>query len=324
MHVGEVCSIEVTPHTARSLGTTAAVSQVQQMLVSTCAQQSAGRLGCISCHDPHGAPAESEKHAMFRDKCLACHGVSECQEEMERRLEPAVHDSCIICHMPPLAASDIPHTTQTDHSIPRRPDHGERTSRGAVPGEPEVFDMAGAPLTELERSRVRGLLLAKVAGKSRIAAVAQRAAQDLEPVLLASPDDSRAAEGLASAWSLSKRDYSAIALWKRLLTISPVREETLLGLALTQHRRGSIEDALMSLDRLLEVNPWRASFWLRRSQLLQQLGRQDEALAASRRALQLDPSLIDAYRQLSEICGRRGLTDEAAGFRETIRRLKGR
>ena len=322
MHVGDVWSILVARPAAASPGTLTAVSQAQQMASSQCAQASAGRLGCISCHDPHEVPAESERDAFFREKCLACHSAEDCREKMERRQVVSAADSCIVCHMPRLA-SEIPHTTQTDHSIPRRSGRAPQTGRPAVPGSAEIFDIAAAPLSELEQSRAHGLRFARMAMKSRITDVAQTAVKDLEPVVLSSPDDNRAAEGLALAWSLTRHEESAIALWKRLLAARPVREETLLSLALAQQRRGEIDEALAYWDRLLEANPWRAESWLKRSQLLRQRGRESEALDACRKAIEVDPSLIEAYLQLSELCSRHGLDDEAARCRNIVQRLKG-
>lgn len=319
MHVGEVWSIVLAPQTVPSPGMTTPVSQAQQMAASKCAQESAGRLGCISCHDPHGTPAESDRDADFREKCLACHQPGDCREQSERRR--AADDSCITCHMPRLATSGIPHTTQTDHRIPRHPEQSPPASRKGAPKETEIFDTVGAPLTQLERSRVHGLRLARLARKSGIVDVAQSAVRDLEPVVSASPDDTGAAEALAFAWSLTKRDESAIAVWKRLLSIRPLREETLLGLVHAEQRRGETGRALASLDRLLAANPWRAESWLKRSQLLQQLGREPEAIDACRKAVEIDPSRLEAYRRLSELCSRHGLRDEAARCQKTFKLL---
>ena len=47
-------------------------------------------------------------------------GAENCwAEPARRRISP--DDSCIQCHMPPYAASDVIHTASTDHRIPRKP-----------------------------------------------------------------------------------------------------------------------------------------------------------------------------------------------------------
>jgi PAS domain S-box-containing protein len=47
------------------------VGQVEQMKASRRYRASQGRLGCVSCHDPHEVPGPEEKTAYFRERCLA-------------------------------------------------------------------------------------------------------------------------------------------------------------------------------------------------------------------------------------------------------------
>ena len=49
------------------------VGHVEQLHASRCFRESRGRLGCISCHDPHRLPDPEERVAYFRDRCLDCH-----------------------------------------------------------------------------------------------------------------------------------------------------------------------------------------------------------------------------------------------------------
>ena len=55
-----------------------AVGQVKQMKLSHCFRASEGRLGCISCHDPHQLHSPTEKVAYFRQQCLGCHDRKDC------------------------------------------------------------------------------------------------------------------------------------------------------------------------------------------------------------------------------------------------------
>jgi len=98
-----------------------AVNQVEQMRASQCYKASEGQLGCISCHDPHTVPNAEQRVEHYRLRCLSCHETNGCSLELAQR-EPAPADnSCVYCHMPSTATMDIPHTSMTDHRIPRTP-----------------------------------------------------------------------------------------------------------------------------------------------------------------------------------------------------------
>ncbi len=95
------------------------VGQVEQMHASRCSEASAGALGCISCHDPHGRPAPDRRVAHFRASCLACHDSHGCSLPEPDRRARQPDDSCIACHMPRRDAVEVAHTAMTDHRIPR-------------------------------------------------------------------------------------------------------------------------------------------------------------------------------------------------------------
>ena len=80
------------------------VGQVEQMKASRCFRASEGRLGCISCHDPHELPEPDEKIAYFRERCLACHQDHGCKLPEPVRLARNREDSCAC--MPHASVSD--------------------------------------------------------------------------------------------------------------------------------------------------------------------------------------------------------------------------
>ena len=96
-----------------------AVGQVEQMKLSRCYQATQGLLGCTSCHDPHRAPAQRERVAYYRQKCLVCHEQRGCGLPHAERSKQSPDDSCILCHMPVLKDRDIAHVATTNHRIPR-------------------------------------------------------------------------------------------------------------------------------------------------------------------------------------------------------------
>ena len=94
------------------------VGQVEQMHESRCFRDSRGRLGCISCHDPHRLPAPEEKVAYYRRRCLECHADRGCRLPPAIRLARSREDDCIGCHMPRVERLRDPPCRHDESSCP--------------------------------------------------------------------------------------------------------------------------------------------------------------------------------------------------------------
>src|SRR5262249_41253536 len=97
-------------------GDNKAVNHVEQMYASQCfegSRNSEKPLGCISCHDPHVKVEADKRVAHYRAKCLQCHMSKGCTVPEVGRRKTSKEDSCIDCHMPRFATSDIPHVAST-------------------------------------------------------------------------------------------------------------------------------------------------------------------------------------------------------------------
>jgi hypothetical protein len=88
------------------------------MSLSRCYTATQGRLGCVTCHDPH-VQSTDEPATYFRQKCLSCHQESSCSLPIETRKMESRSDNCVECHMPKLPVSGIAHTVLTNHRIVR-------------------------------------------------------------------------------------------------------------------------------------------------------------------------------------------------------------
>lgn len=325
MHVGEVWSI-VAPGTGiGGENSTEAVSQVQQMRSSRCYRGSEGRLGCISCHDPHSIPADAERPDYYRQRCLECHSRNGCSLPQAEQLQSSA-GSCIHCHMPRLGSSDVPHVTQTDHRIVRRAGGSDRkvaVARRESAGRPRIFDVEWAPLPDSEASRAEGIVLARRAEQEHSAALADLAAARLQSRFRAVPDDLPVADAYAVANSLLQRKEAALEAWRRTVAIDPQNETALFSLAVASANRGDHGTALGYLDRLIQVNPWHAHYHRRRSLAQEALGNLPGAIESGRQALQLNPSQLKAYRWLAELCARAGRQREAQQYLRQLERLEG-
>lgn len=87
------------------------------MRLSNCYRRSAGRLSCLSCHDPHVQPTEQQAPAYFRQKCMSCHTESSCTVALGVRQQKSPPDNCIGCHMPKRNVNVISHSVLTNHRI---------------------------------------------------------------------------------------------------------------------------------------------------------------------------------------------------------------
>lgn len=110
----------ITELTPDPLAKFKSVSHVQQMETSTCYVKSEGKLGCVTCHNPHDWPEPANVVESFRKKCLECHTAKEpCALPTDKRLQKSRNNNCIACHMPKQHTADIAHTVLTDHAIKR-------------------------------------------------------------------------------------------------------------------------------------------------------------------------------------------------------------
>ena len=317
----EVYVILVRGTRATPDGQTQAVSQVEQMRSSACFRKSDGRFGCTSCHDPHAQPPRGNLDAFYREKCLNCHSDQGCSlPEPERRNRQA-NDSCIACHMPHLNASDVPHTSQTDHRITRSP----RTlspENNPVDEIPELFDGADQRLPRMVVDRALGIWLAEQAESRADLKLAARAFRQLTVVSRQMPQDADVLNALGIASAVEGRVEDSLTYWKQALAIDPHRELTLRSTAIQLQKLGRHDAARSYIEDYLKAQPWSALMWGRYSVLLGQLGEIEPAIKAARKAIELDPSNPRTHQWLAEIYDRKGDQERRRHHQELSDRLR--
>ena len=277
-------------------------SQAEQMHDSRCYQASSGRLGCISCHDPHVMPSPEEKSAYFRDRCLGCHADRGCRLEASVRVQRKGSDDCIACHMPRSGSSNNAHVATTNHRIPRNDtDRPEPTPPSGSPDRlaPSLVNFHRDQMTPQERAlteRDRGIALSR--GGGRIAA--DEALPLIEAAVRARPDDVPALECKGELLGSLGRPELGLAAYRLVLKKDPTRQTAIEGAALLSSRLGKYQDAIAFWQRAIAIDPRRSGYHTELARLKFQLEDWPGAAQASQEALHLNPSSLQVRKWLAQ------------------------
>jgi hypothetical protein len=273
--------------------------QVEQMYQSRCFRESKGKMGCISCHDPHERPDPREKATYYRDRCLSCHAGKGCGLPEPERQSRGRDEGCIECHMPRSPNEQIPHTATTLHLIPRFQDRAE-----LFPDPRRQPSGRGAPLIHFhrdqldprERSEVaRDLGIALVTESRAIPGMTAREVSRMALPLLEASLQADAADGPAweakgtALWLLGRREES-LAAFRTAVATSPHHEGPLVAAGTHAAQLGRREEALDDFRRAIAIDPWRSDYHQVVALLHAERQEWDAAIAASRDSLRLNPS----------------------------------
>jgi hypothetical protein len=303
-----------------------AVGHVEQMHLSRCFRASAGRLGCISCHDPHALPAPGKRVEYYRSRCQQCHENKPCSLPPEERVKAAPGDNCAACHMGRFASNDIAHTAVTDHRIPRKPD-------GAAP-QPVPWDGSALPVVNFYQDRLApddpdaardlGVALAYLRPARDPAAkrLASYAVPRLDGAVARHPDDVAAAEARGWALDVLDRREEALQAYEEVLRQAPRRELTLMMAADIAELLRRSDDALAYRRRLVEVNPWVSEFRTDLAMLLANRGEWDAALREAEEAVRVNHLDAQARKTLVLACLRTGRREQAGREKDVLLALR--
>jgi hypothetical protein len=337
-----------------------AVNHVEQMYLSRCFKASSGTMGCITCHDPHHAVSGAERVAYFRDRCLQCHAeqsqksevrsrvgtahravggahpteavsVVGCALSLEVRQKKQPDDSCMGCHMPRYAASDIAHTAATDHRIPRRPEPTLAVAGSPDPATPPAYTQT-MPLVPFHRGKnelddpeaARDLAIALVHGARREKIHPWYLGDALGLVddrLRIQPDDLEALQTKGLALALQGRRTEALAALMAVLDKDRHRESLSAEAAQLAQALGQKELARRYWGQAVDMNPWQPLYRAGLANVLAKDGAWDEAASHLRASLKLDPENVPARHLWVMYLHETGKRTEARAELETLRVL---
>lgn len=305
-------------------GTTKAVNHVQQMQESACFKSSGGRLGCISCHDPHGTPSPEITADFYRQRCFSCHDTEACSEqESIRRTQ---HNSCIACHMPQRDSLNITHVAQTDHRVLRKAEptpspNSQTDSTTATTLQLRFFGNARQNLPEWEQQRAMGAGLWAVLARRGLPAP-PALGRFLDTALQGRPDDGLTLATLAALESQHGRVNAARQHYTLALSDPLSHEAALAGLLDLTYRSAEWEQARQLAEKLLQLDPGHPGCRALLADCLWNLKRPDEALTAAAESLNRDPSQLEVRRWYAQKLREAGRSSDADAQQTLVERME--
>ena len=253
----DVLSILMVPPTREAPPQADHLEHFYSMTLSKCYRASAGRMGCITCHNPHVEPSREEAPAYFNARCLTCHTQQSCKLSLAAREHSTPADNCIGCHMPKRDVQVISHSSVTSHRILARPDEGfpETAFHQTTPALPDLIHLN--PIPGRKDDVVPPLTLLQAYGE-----LAANKPEYVAPYLkvLAQLEQTDPDEALVQA-ALGRKDLKS----------------------------GKLQEAADHLQRALKLGPQQANVYGDLAEATTRLGRPEEGLALLQKATVLDP-----------------------------------
>lgn len=304
---------------------TAAVDQVNQMMVSSCYIKSQSKLNCVSCHDPHSVPSQTERASFYRERCVACHnsGKTQCSMPEEKRRRVNEEDSCFECHMPKLPTDDVAHTTLTDHRVLKLPALSRGQDKEDIAAAKLVlFDAEDYRGLESEVKRAKAIIMAKAALRSSDTYVAFQAYDLLCQLRPEYPTDTELLFQIGITGKMINRIPESIEALQTALNVDPKHEAALMELAAIADDQGEYLLAVDYATRLIAINPRNKEAFGRAVHALGQINRLDDGIKLARHASNLFPYDRRFHGWLSDALQAKGMTKEADQHRKMLDRLE--
>ena len=225
------------------------------MEMSKCYRASNGKLSCVTCHKIHSPPAEANRAAFYRDRCMSCHMDKSCALPMVERLRHQPANDCAGCHMLKRPVGGIAHSELTNHRIMRLP--GQPLPDEAFEEESDLPGLIhiNAPRKPYVLSPLTKLAAYGEAMKKN-PALQENYLQALDELSHSHPDDPLVLAALGRR-SLFSQDYpKAVEYLTKAQQRGSEATTTFLDLGQALSSAGEHEKAAKVLSRGIEISPY--------------------------------------------------------------------
>lgn len=265
-----------------------ALSQFEALSLSECKRKSGDKMWCGSCHDPHQEPAEVDKAAYYRGKCLNCHG-----DVFAAKHHPNKPD-CRQCHMPSLPGADVAHTQSTDHRILRSPRLPQLITRVSAP------NLEPFPQSESADVTTRDLALGWYQLAQRgFEGAAHVADANLQKANKEKPDDPNVLSALAFVDQKQGREKDAREMYEKILKLRPRSNTAATNLGILEARAGEVRGAVQLWQGAFARVPYRSEIGMDLAMVFCSDGQKDVARRYLERVLEFNPD----YGKARELLG---------------------
>jgi Tetratricopeptide repeat len=297
--LGDVVAIFSVPQTIKG-NHFVALDQFEQLKMSRCWAASNGRMGCISCHDPHVQLHGDQAADFFRTRCLGCHATDSCREPLAQRQATLPPDNCIQCHMLKQTSENIGHSSITDHRILRIPSEIPAAQQaGASPPPTDLIYDAKPSGSGETQGNLRNLALAYAQVGARYPELDAKGLALIEQAAAEFPADAeiQAAYGSVLRLARPREEQRAAQALQKAIDAGSKSAEVRTQLARLRLQMGQVTAAMELYKESIQMDPYFAPAYLDLAQVYSTLKDRKHALETLDGVLKVDPGNNAARQQ---------------------------